>query len=338
MISEHKFSLDRDAIKRDCPGGNRILASNKTVAAFHGMAIATIHLKKGALREPHWHPNANELTYCVRGQALITLFSPGNIHDTFTLREGEVAYFPKGCIHHIENIDQEDSYFILAYDHSCPEDFNLSDSVSSMSTDVLADTFNISANRVRKIKENGKNGFIVKRKTLAKPTFSSIANPHKIHLEKMSPQIATPYGVARIANRQSFPLLNGLSLFSLRLFKGAVREPHWHPNATELNYVITGKAKLTIFSPNGKRERFELSPNEGSIIPTGYFHSIENIGKGPLHMAVFFNHAEPNDIGLSGALSAYAPEVLAAIFSVEPKVFSKWATIQEDLMVVAGGG
>lgn len=102
--------------------------------------------------------------------------------------------------------------------------------------------------------------------------------------------------------------------------------------------MIAGKAKLTIFSPNGEKERFELSRNEGSIIPTGYFHSIENIGKDLLHMAVFFNHEEPNDIGLSGALSAYSPEVLAAVFSVEPQTFSKWATIQEDLMVVAGGG
>jgi oxalate decarboxylase len=32
--------------------------------------------------------------------------------------------------------------------------------------------------------------------------------------------------------------------------KGGVREPHWHPNAAELNYVIEGKVRFTVYGPN----------------------------------------------------------------------------------------
>ena len=34
-------------------------------------------------REPHRHPNADALTYYVRGEALVTIFSNGSFHDTF---------------------------------------------------------------------------------------------------------------------------------------------------------------------------------------------------------------------------------------------------------------
>jgi oxalate decarboxylase len=42
----------------------------------------------------------------------------------------------------------------------------------------------------------------------------------------------------------------------LRLQKGAVREPHWHPNAAELNYCIIGNAKMTIFGTNAHTDIF----------------------------------------------------------------------------------
>jgi oxalate decarboxylase len=132
--------------------------------------------------------------------------------------------------------------------------------------------------------------------------------------------------------------LKRLALFSLRIAKNGVREPHWHPNATELNYVIEGKARLTILSPSGDVDSFELLPNQGSIIPAGYFHHIENIGPKELHMTVFFNNALPDDIGLSGALSAYSAETLASLFGVKPEFFAELPHFEKDRMIVSGGG
>ncbi len=54
-------------------------------------------------------------------------------------------------------------------------------------------------------------------------------------------------------------------------------------------------------------------------------------------MSVFFNHATPSDIGLSGAMSAYSHEVLAAIFNVDPAFFKPIPKIPKDLMIVKGG-
>jgi oxalate decarboxylase len=337
MKLSHKFDLSKGH-KRVCKGGSRTLMTPKKCPALHNMAIALLSLKKGGFREPHWHPNADELTYCEEGKALITVFSPGNIQETFTLSKGEVVFFPKGYIHHIENIHQGESRFILAYDHDSPEDLDLSQSIGCMSSYVLASTFGTKTEVFDKVKKKSKDSFIGQKTTHSKLVLSSIPNTHKLNLEKINPQIDTPGGCARIANDKNLSLLKNLALFSLRIYKNGVREPHWHPNATELNYVLKGKARLTILSPGGKVDNFTLSEGQGSIIPAGYFHHIENIGKEELRMTVFFNNCQPNDLGLSGALSAYSDEMLASLFSVEPKFFTKIQKFPEDRMIVSGGG
>jgi oxalate decarboxylase len=338
MSSKHKFDLNKKNEKRSFSGGNRVMVNGSLYPALSNMALAIITLKKGGVREPHWHPNASEMTYCLQGKAIVTIFSPGNNHDTFTLSAGEVVYFPRGYIHHIENVYNGESKFILAYDHHDPEDLDLSESIVSMSPHVLASTFGTKEESFKKLTKNAKDTFISLVKKTRKVPSESIPNRNKFDLERISPQILTKGGLARIANNKNFPQVENLALFSLRVVKKGIREPHWHPNATELNLVVKGKARLTILSPDGKKDTFELLPGQGSIIPRGYFHHIENIGTKELHMTVFFNNPAPNDIGLSGALSAYSNEVLASLFAADPKFFEHLNKFQEDRMIVSGGG
>ncbi len=327
MQVQDKFDMKKDGTTKKCPGGYRILTSS-----LDTMALAHLVLKKGGIREPHWHPNADELAYCVEGKALITIFGPNNTRDVFTCSTGEAVFFPKGYIHHIENIHSQKSSFVLAYDHPTPEDIDISTCIGSMKEHVLASTFSSPETIFKKLKKSAEDTFISLRKTDKKS--ENILNSHKINLEHLSPQIETPGGLARIANDKNFPVLKHLALFSLRIKKRGIREPHWHPNATELNLVITGKARLTILSPHGHISTFTLNAGQGSVIPMGYFHHIENIGKGGLHMTVYFNHSNPEDIGLSGAFSAYSKDVLASIFSVDPKVLSPMHTFQENRMIL----
>ena len=56
-----------------------------------------------------------------------------------------------------------------------------------------------------------------------------------------------------------FPILSGLALFIIGLKPSGIVEPHAHPNAAELNYVINGKVRFTVFGPNGKVETSKLA-------------------------------------------------------------------------------
>jgi Cupin len=67
---------------------------------------------------------------------------------------------------------------------------------------------------------------------------------HNFNLEAITPQAVRNGGTRTMANANNFPLLNGMSLYSLRLESGGVRESHWHPNAAELSYCLAGRALM----------------------------------------------------------------------------------------------
>jgi oxalate decarboxylase len=128
-----------------------------------------------------------------------------------------------------------------------------------------------------------------------------------------------------------------MAAYLLRFKQGAVYEPHWHPNAAELDYVIEGRARMTILSPGGSIDTFEVNSGQIVFIPAAYFHYIENPDSiNNMHFAVFFGHEKPEDIGISGALSAYSNEVLAAVFNLDPTLFDKLPKLEEDVFVVTG--
>jgi oxalate decarboxylase len=140
----------------------------------------------------------------------------------------------------------------------------------------------------------------------------------KFNLKGCPPQVVAKGGTIQEANQSTFPALagNGLAVYLLTLQPGAVRIPHWHPDAAEMDYVLTGKARVGLAFPNGEWERFDLEPGEIAILPQGWFHYIENIGEDVLQMLVIFSNSNPNDIGLSVGFQAIPTEVLGLTFGV----------------------
>ena len=61
----------------------------------------------------------------------MTIFSPGSGHDTFTVDAGEIAFVPKGYLHHIENLYEGETKFAIAFNHERPEDIGISGSTGS---------------------------------------------------------------------------------------------------------------------------------------------------------------------------------------------------------------
>ena len=73
---------------------------------------------------------------------------------------------------------------------------------------------------------------------------TSITNPvinkqtqsiHIFDLDRTKPQFSSPNGSRTLMNADNFPILEGMGAVLLRLEKGGIREPHWHPNAAELS-------------------------------------------------------------------------------------------------------
>jgi hypothetical protein len=49
-------------------------------------------ISPGAMRTPHWHANANELTYCVSGTALVSVLDDGSQFSSFVVTAGDIGY------------------------------------------------------------------------------------------------------------------------------------------------------------------------------------------------------------------------------------------------------
>jgi oxalate decarboxylase len=345
--SVYTFDLDRTIPEISNINGSRTTAGadNFPILSGMGMGMLLLRLGIGGVREPHWHPNASELSYCIKGQAAMTIFSPGNNHDTFTIKPGEITYVPKGYIHDIQNVGDEEAKFVLAFNNELPQDLGISGSVGWMTNRVMDATFGIkSSGFFDELDYSNKQDVVIAPKPALVSSNNSnyavsVPNAHKFNLEGIPPQIQTAGGSVALGDANSFPILNGLALYSLKLKPRGIREPHWHPNAAEFDYVINGKARMTIFGPDDKGITFEVGPGQIVFIPPAYFHYIENTDPGnTTHFAVFFNSERPEDTGISGALSSYSYEVLAAVYNSEPSFFSRLPKLQQDVFIVSGAG
>jgi oxalate decarboxylase len=334
-MTSHKFSLGKIGPQKTTPGGSRTDATFTNFKHLKGMSLSYLKLFIKGVREPHWHPNANELSYCIAGSALMTIFSPGAGHDTFTINAGEMVFVPKGYMHHIANTGEGEAEFLVCFDNENPEDLNLSSSVSVMPSTIMAGTFNLKPHFFDELKKDPKGVFISQLEEIPKPTLPFITSRYKLDLEAIHPQIETGGGFVKISNGFLLPTLEGLSLYSVTLKKNGAREPHWHPNASELNYLITGTARITLLSPGGDVDTFDMQPGDMSFLPQGYLHHIENTGDQDAKFAIFFNHIYPSDMGISGSLGAYSNEVLASLFGVNTSYFDQLPKYQQDLFVIS---
>ena len=150
-------------------------------------------------------------------------------------------------------------------------------------------------------------------------------SPFVFDLAGCPPQVVAQGGTIQEANQDTFKELagNGLAVYLLTLEPGAVRVPHWHPDASELDYVLQGKARIGLAFPDKEWERFDLETGKIAVLPQGWFHYIQNVGEDVLRMLVIFNNPSPNDIGISIGFQAIPKEVLGITFGVDADRFEK---------------
>ena len=102
-----------DQKPKESTGGEvRITDSNnfpisKTIAAGH------LDIQPGAMREMHWHPNADEWSFFIRGRARVTIFVAEGNARTFDYMAGDVGVVPQNQGHYIENLSDDEPLEVL---------------------------------------------------------------------------------------------------------------------------------------------------------------------------------------------------------------------------------
>jgi oxalate decarboxylase len=66
-------------------------------------ASSRVTIKPGAMRAMHWHPNADEWLYIIKGSGRATVFNTGPAAVTANFHAGDIGNIPKAFGHYLEN-------------------------------------------------------------------------------------------------------------------------------------------------------------------------------------------------------------------------------------------
>ena len=137
----HKYRLLAQAPHGIYGGGREWRVDASRFPISKTITGVVLDLDPGALRELHWHPNADEWQYIIDGEVNATLFGSHGRFRVETLQKGDVAYIPQGYGHSIENVGDKQSRILIGLNAGTYELIDLSQWIAGNSADVLATNF-----------------------------------------------------------------------------------------------------------------------------------------------------------------------------------------------------
>jgi len=159
---------------------------------------------------------------------------------------------------------------------------------------------------------------------------------YKFKLSALEPTVDNSGGSVAECDKRVFPIVEkgGAGIFLLKLQPGGLREPHWHPNCWEMDYVVAGTVQMTIVPPDGPAETFTLEPGDVAFVPQGYAHSIKNVGDVEAVLPIVFNDDLPSDIGLSTMYGSFPNGQFTQTFGVPATAMAEIPKPKSTLVVV----
>jgi oxalate decarboxylase len=146
IANRYKFDIEASAKPYLTKGGYLQLATKTNLPVLEGLGILGFGLNPKGIVEPHWHTNAGELVYIVKGHTKITVLSPDGSVEVLDVKGGEGAFAPASHFHNIENVGKDDVEVIAFFNNAEPDYIGIGEVVGSFSNEVLSSIFNVSPN------------------------------------------------------------------------------------------------------------------------------------------------------------------------------------------------
>src|SRR5207237_10365092 len=89
------------------PAGTVRITASRNFSVSTTIAAARIEVEPGAIRELHWHPNADDWQYYLSGQGRMSVFASGGKSCTFDYQAGDVGYVPRDMGQSVDNSDDQ---------------------------------------------------------------------------------------------------------------------------------------------------------------------------------------------------------------------------------------
>jgi oxalate decarboxylase len=312
-------------------GGSAKEATVKQLPISKGIAGVSMRLKVGGLRELHWHANAAEWAFVIKGRVRSTVIGPDGYSETNDFGPGDVWYFPRGHGHALQCLGNEESHFILVFDNGAFSEhgtFSITDWVGHTPPDVLSRCLGLPPAEFARFPKD--ELYIVQGRVpperieaLRQGALQTSPQTHRYPLMAQKPHSRYPGGQEWRVSAKEFPISTTITGVILDLIPGAVREPHWHPHANEWLYLISGRMRMTLFGSQGRARTEEFNPGDAGYIPQGFGHYVENTGDAPCRILVAFDSGAYQEISLSTWLASNPTALVADNFKVSDDVAVK---------------
>jgi oxalate decarboxylase len=271
------------------------------------VAGVNMRITAGSYRELHWH-TANEWAMMLTGSARITVLNPDGTVFIDDVKKGDLWFFPAGYPHSIQGLGPDGCEFLLVFDNALFSEYQtflISDWVAHTPPELLEKSMNLPASAVAKLPKHDEYimpGTVPGSLEADKEAVGGKAVESKVsysfRMEAMKPQFEDAQGSVRIVDQSNFPATT-ISSAMVVLKPGAVREMHWHPNASEWQYWIQGTGRMTLFASGGKARTMEFHPQDVGYVPSVAGHVIENTGTEDLIFLEMFKSPKYADISLN---------------------------------------
>ena len=319
-----KFSFD-SSHTRVTDGGWARQVTVRDLPVATTIAGVDMKLDPGAIRELHWH-SAGEWAFMVTGQARITAIDAQGRNFIADVGEGDLWFFPTGIPHSIQGLARG-CEFLLVFDDGDFSEFDtflLTDWVVHTPPEILAKNVGVAEAAFSRIPTNIESKRYIFPADVPGPLRTDqVRSPqgtvprsfaHRLTAQK---PIEAKAGRVRIVDSSNFPASTTIAAALVDVDPGGMRELHWHPNADEWQYYISGSARMTVFGANGTANTFDFQAGDVGYIPSPMGHYIENTGKTTLRFLEMFRSDRYADVSLDQWLALTPPELVRAHLPVD---------------------
>jgi oxalate decarboxylase len=128
----------------------------------------------------------------------------------------------------------------------------------------------------------------------------------------------------QIADSTNFHVSTTVAAALVTVKPGGLREMHWHSNADEWQYYLTGKARMTVFNTGPNANTAEFNPGDIGYVPKSLGHYVENIDNTDLVFMEIFKAPQYQEVSLSDWLAHTPPAMVAQTLNLDPAVIANF--------------
>ncbi len=302
------------------------------------LAGVNMALTPGGVRELHWHQQS-EWAIMLVGRARVTSVDQNGRNFIADIGVGDLWFFPAGIPHSIQGLE-EGCEFLLVFDDGSFSDLNtlsITDWFAHTPKDVLSANFGVPEHAFRNIPKDqvyifqGTAPGTLESQKVEDP-FGTVPLSFTHRLLAQAPQVF-PGGTVRIVDSTNFPISTTVAAALVEIKPGGMRELHWHPNADEWQYYMSGTARMTVFGGLGTARTFDYRAGDVGYVPRAFGHYVQNTGDQSVWFLEMFKSNRFEDVSLNQWMALTPHQLVQENLNAGPELMhalrkEKWPVVK----------